>query len=106
MKASQTALLLSVAQVWAAPAAQPSVDPVYGPPGASGDLRPSPDLVGYDPSNRVPTSPSTNIPADKFELAPGQSEDRDLGLFIDLSNVKNPQPVSDSTTGPTDPGPR
>lgn len=106
MKASQASLLVCIAQAWAAPASSGVVDPVYGPPGASGSLRPSPELVGYDSSNRVPTSPSTEIPTSDFELAPGQSKDKELGLFIDLSTVKNPQPIRGGTTGPTDPGPR
>jgi hypothetical protein len=75
------------------------------PSGASGSLRGSEALLGYNPSNPV-TTESTVIPPSDFELGPGQSEDADLGLYIDLSNVQNPQPIRGGTTGPTEPGPR
>ncbi|KAI4698730.1 hypothetical protein J4E81_005341 [Alternaria sp. BMP 2799] len=75
------------------------------PSSASGSLRGSDDLQGYNPSNPVDMK-STVIPPEDFELAPGQSEDEDLGLYIDLTNVKNPQPIRGGTTGPTEPGPR
>lgn len=75
------------------------------PGGASGSLRGSEALVGFAPSNRISTE-STVIPTDEFELGPGQSDDPDLGLYIDLTNVQNPQPIRGGTTGPTDPGPR
>lgn len=78
----------------------------YGPPGASGSLRGSDAQLGYNPANPAPTSDSTVIPPDQYELAPGQTEDADLGLYIDLSTVKNPQPIRGSTDAPTDPGPR
>ena len=107
MKASQASFLLSIASAWAAPATQPQASgAVNTVPGSSGDLRPAPELVGYASSNRIPTSPSTEIPTDEFELAPGQSEDKELGVFIDLSKVENPQPIRGGNTGPTDPGPR
>jgi hypothetical protein len=75
------------------------------PSGASGSLRSSEALLGYNPSNPI-TKESTVIPPSDFELGPGQSNDADLGLYIDLSNVKNPQPIRGGTTGPTEPGPR
>ena len=75
------------------------------PSDASGSLRGTEQLLGYRPSNPV-TTESTVIPPDDFELAPGQSEDPNLGLYIDLNNVKNPQPIRGGTTGPTEPGPR
>jgi len=75
------------------------------PTGSSGSLRGSEALIGYAPSNPVSTE-TTVIPPDEFELAPGQSEDADLGLYIDLTDIKNPQPIRGGTTGPTDPGPR
>jgi hypothetical protein len=74
-------------------------------PEASGSLRGSEALIGYNPSNPVSTE-TTVIPPSDFELAPGQSEDASLGLYIDLTNVKNPQPIRGGTTGPTEPGPR
>jgi hypothetical protein len=75
------------------------------PSGAAGSLRGSEALIGYNPSNPV-TKETTVIPPNDFELGTGQSEDADLGLYIDLSNVKNPQPIRGGTTGPTEPGPR
>ncbi len=107
-----TAALLS--QVLAGPVAArvdrraadvPTVTP-YGPSGASGQLRGSEDLNGYDSSNPIDYKESTVVPADEYELAPGQSQDPDLGLYLDLSNVENPQPVRGGTKAPTDPGPR
>jgi hypothetical protein len=88
-------LPLSVPLAWALPA-----------PGPSDPLRGSESLLGYDPSSPVSKTPSTVIPPSDFELAPGQSEEAKLGLYIDLSNVKNPQPIRGGSTGPTDPGPR
>lgn len=75
------------------------------PSGASGSLRGSEALIGFASSNPISTE-STVIPPNEFELGSGQSEDPDLGLYIDLTNVKNPQPIRGGTTGPTDPGPR
>lgn len=77
-----------------------------GPPGASGSLRGSSALLGYNPSNPEPTTPSTQISPSEFQLAPGQTEDKDLGLYIDLTKVTNPQPIRGETDSPTDPGPR
>ncbi|KAF2034027.1 Bicupin, oxalate decarboxylase/oxidase [Setomelanomma holmii] len=75
------------------------------PPSASGSFRGPESLLGYDSSNPISTD-STVIPPSDFQLAPGQSEDADLGLYIDLNNVKDPQPIRGGTTGPTEPGPR
>lgn len=81
----------------------PTQTPV-GPPGSSGRLRGSKDLAGYSPSNPVDT-PDTVVPPSDFDLAPGQSQDPDLGLYLDLSDVENPQPIRGGKTAPTDPGP-
>ncbi|KAF2642529.1 Bicupin, oxalate decarboxylase/oxidase [Massarina eburnea CBS 473.64] len=115
MKLSVASFILSVAPIGAIPAPhaqRPAAlklhvrdDSDSGPPGASGSLRGSQDLVGYTDGEQIP-KPETVIPPSEFELAPGQSEDKDLGLYIDLANVKNPQPIRGGTTGPTDPGPR
>jgi len=76
----------------------------YGPSGASGSLRGNADLLGYNPANPVATQDSTVIPPDEFQLAPGQTEDPDLGLYLDLSTVENPQPIRGySSKMPTDP---
>jgi len=78
----------------------------FGPPGASGQLRGSEALIGYNPANPVETSDSTVLSPDDFQLAPGQSADPDLGFYLDLSTVENPQPIRGGTKAPTDPGPR
>ena len=75
------------------------------PTEASGSLRGSEALIGFAASNPISTE-STIIPPDEFELGIGQSADPDEGLYIDLTNVRNPQPIRGGTTGPTDPGPR
>ncbi|KAF2468460.1 Bicupin, oxalate decarboxylase/oxidase [Lindgomyces ingoldianus] len=77
-----------------------------GASGVSGSLRGPASLLGNNPSIPVPTEPTTVVPPDEFELAPGQTEDEQLGLYLDLSKVKNPQPIRGGSTGPTDPGPR
>lgn len=89
-----------------------SVDPLptqtpYGPAGSSGQLRGSEALLGYSPNNKFDEDKSTDIPPDEFELAPGQTADADLGLYLDLSTVENPQPIRGGNgKAPTDPGPR
>ncbi|KAF2116132.1 RmlC-like cupin domain-containing protein [Lophiotrema nucula] len=109
MGSVRSLLLFSLTPIWALPAPQAVESGVInppGPPGATGSLRGSEALQGYNPSNDVPTEPSTVIPPEDFEIAPGQQEDADEGLYIDFTNVKNPQPIRGGTTGPTDPGPR
>lgn len=78
----------------------------YGPSGASGSLRGPSTLAGYNPSFPVNTELPATIPKDQYQLAPGQDEDPDLGLYLDLSEVENPQPIRGGTDAPTDPGPR
>ena len=83
----------------------PTADPV-GPPGASGSLRGPTSLLGFHPVPE-PTAGSTEIPPEDFELPPGSTVDADTGLFLDMSKVKNPQPIrGGSGKDPTDPGPR
>ncbi|PSN73712.1 Bicupin, oxalate decarboxylase/oxidase [Corynespora cassiicola Philippines] len=107
MKLSQASFILSAAAVWAAPAPQSAPTPLpdpAGPPDASGSLRGTQELLGYEGPQ---PKPPTVIPSDQFELAPGQTEDENLGLYLDLTKVKNPQPIRGGDgTGPTDPGPR
>lgn len=119
MKSSLTLLnglaVISILKcAWAAPAPvrarqesgeAPTATP-YGPPGSSGSLRGNPALGGYNPANPEATQESTVIPPSDYELALGQSENADLGLYLDLSTVENPQPIRGSTNSPTDPGPR
>jgi len=62
-----------------------------GPPGSSGTLDGGPSLVGYNKA--YPTDVDTTlIPPSDFQLAPGQSEDGDLGLFLDFKGLQNFQP--------------
>lgn len=76
-----------------------------GPPGASGSPRGGLSLAGYDPAYPTPTE-STEIPKDQFGIGFNQEADPDLGLWIGLEDVKNPQPFAGSGDSPTDPGPR
>lgn len=109
MKSHIAASLFAAAAsfVHALPAPVPQAASVMpaGPPGSSGSLRGTPALLGYDPANPLSTD-TTVIPTSEFELAPGQSANANLGLFLDLSEVENPQPIRGDTQGPTDPGPR
>lgn len=87
-------------------AAFPTASPTTIPfPGAHGQVHGSQALNGYNPSNPN-NDESTVIPPTDFELAPGQSEDAGLGLFLDFDGVENFQPIRGSTSNPTDPGPR
>lgn len=85
------------------PAAEPTADPI-GPPSATGTVRGGAALRGYNAANPVATDTPQILPGD-FELAPGQTEDTDLGLYLDFNGVENFQPIRGSTDAPTDPGP-
>jgi oxalate decarboxylase family bicupin protein len=76
-----------------------------GPPGAVGSLRGGTSLAGYNPAYPTPTV-TTDIPKDDFGTGLNQDADPDLGLYIGLEGVKNPQPFAGSGDSPTDPGPR
>lgn len=78
----------------------------YGPAGASGSLRGSESLGGYQANDPVDFNLPATVPQSEYQLAPGQSEDPDLGLYLDLSTVENPQPIRGGTNAPTDSGPR
>ena len=73
-----------------------------GPPGYSGSVYGSPNFAGPD-GNPVDTADSAIV--SNYQLVPGQQENADLGLFLDLNEVQNPQPIRGSNGG-TDPGPR
>lgn len=112
-QALATALLASTS--WAMPQvtyASNTVDlvPTNAPqplaPGSQGSLRGSQSLVGYASSQSDDPIQDTVVPPSDYQLAPGQSEDPDLGLYLDLNNVLNPQPIRGGTNAPTDPGPR
>jgi len=85
---------------------QDGVATPFGPPGASGSLRGSLNLGGYQTGDPVDKSLPATVPQSEYQLAPGQTEDADLGFYLDLSTVENPQPIRGGTNAPTDPGPR
>lgn len=72
-----------------------------GPPGAVSSLSGSQDLLGPD-GNPVDVADIGTV--SDYELVPGQTEDADQGLYLDLSAIENPQPIRGSRGG-TDPGP-
>jgi hypothetical protein len=72
-----------------------------GPPGAVGSPRGSPSLAGYNPAYQIDDSEKAYIPQSDFELSEAQKEDADLGLYLDLATVKNPQPIRGSGYAPT-----
>ncbi|KAL4904302.1 hypothetical protein BDW74DRAFT_29150 [Aspergillus multicolor] len=65
-------------------------------------LHGSKELLGYSPNNKLTEQTTENI---VYTLATGQKEDADLGVYLDFTNVENPQPIR-GTKGGTDPGPR
>ena len=97
----QTELDVGTPHVGLVPTATP-----FGPPGGSGKLRGGSDLIGYAPSDPVATDAPIEPQPDSFELAAGQSEDPDLGLYLDFEGVENFQPIRGGTKRPTDAGPR
>lgn len=75
-----------------------------GPPGAQGSLYGSESLTGPD-GNPVNSADVATVPVSDYTLVPGQDENADLGLYLDLSKSQDPQPIR-GTNGGTDPGPR
>ena len=73
-----------------------------GPPGSFGSVHGFPALVGPD-GNPVDIADSAVL--SNSDLVLGQQEEADLGLYLDLSEAQNPQPIR-GTGGGTDPGPR
>ncbi|KAL4914679.1 RmlC-like cupin domain-containing protein [Aspergillus aurantiobrunneus] len=69
--------------------------------GGNPPLRGSEDLLGYSPDNQL-TGGDTEV---HYTPVPGQTDDADLGTYLDFSNTENPQPIRGSLGG-TDPGPR
>jgi hypothetical protein len=84
--------------------------PIHGAPtftkrqdtGSNPPLHGSKDLLGYSPNNKLTEQTTEDI---QYTLVPGQTEDEDLGVYLDFSNNPNPQPIRGSKGG-TDPGPR
>ena len=102
---SALAALVVVSPILAAPA------PIKRQQGSSseatsGSLRGSLGLGGYQEGDPVDKSLPATVPQDQYQLATGQTEDADLGLYLDLSKVENPQPIRGGSNAPTDPGPR
>ena len=73
-----------------------------GPPGSSGDAYGSEKFLG---PNGNPVNPADSAIVTNYDLVPGQTADADLGLYLDLEEAANPQPIRGSQGG-TDPGPR
>jgi hypothetical protein len=72
--------------------------------GVSGALYGDASLLG---GNAKPYDPKTGDSAivSNYQLVNGQEADRNLGLYLDMNGVANPQPIRGSG-GQTDPGPR
>ena len=85
----------------AAPASMPTTQ-AAGPPGATGQLY-SPEILEGPGGAPVDTGDSAIV--SHYDLVPGQQEEADIGLYLDLSAVRSPQPIR-GTNGGTDPGPR
>lgn len=73
-----------------------------GPPGSSGQVYGSEAFLGPD-GNAV--NPADSAVVTNYDLVPGQTADANLGLYLDLEEAENPQPIRGSQGG-TDPGPR
>ncbi len=73
-----------------------------GPPGGYGDVYGSEEFLGPDGN---PVNPADSAIVTNYDLVPGQTADPDLGLYLNLEEAKNPQPIRGSNGG-TDPGPR
>ncbi|KAF3391083.1 Oxalate decarboxylase OxdD [Talaromyces pinophilus] len=89
--ATLTALLLALKAVVAAPAAA-----------SSNPLRGGKNLIGYSPTNTISNENTETI---SYQLAPGQTDAADLGVYLNFDDVESPQPIRGDTGG-TDPGPR
>ena len=72
------------------------------PPYASGSLRGSDALLGYDGN---PTNPPDTSVVDNPQYVQGQHDSATLGEYLDFNEVDRPQPARGSRGG-TDPGHR
>lgn len=72
-----------------------------GPPGAMGSIY---GFSSFDGPDGNPVNPADSAIVTDYQLVPGQTEAADLGLYLDLESVPNPQPIR-GTGGGTDPGP-
>jgi hypothetical protein len=84
----------------------PDIPPDQPPglPGAQRSLYGSESLTGPD-GNPVNPADVATIPTTHYTLDPGQDDDANLGLYLDLSESPNPQPIRGSN-GKAKPGPR
>ena len=73
-----------------------------GPPGSSGSAYGSEEFLG---PNGNPVDAADSAIVTDYDLVPGQTANADLGLYLNLEEAKNPQPIRGSAGG-TDPGPR
>lgn len=87
-----TTLLLALEAVVAAPAAAASSKPLRG----------GENLIGYSPTNTISNENTETI---SYQLAPGQTDAADLGVYLNFDDVESPQPIRGDMGG-TDPGPR
>lgn len=71
-------------------------------PAFSNPLRGGENLIGYSPTNTISNENTETI---SYQLAPGQTDTADLGVYLDFDGVENPQPIRGNTGG-TNPGPR
>jgi quercetin dioxygenase-like cupin family protein len=83
-----------------------NVDAAVPPPpsasAAAAGLRGPVSLLGYGTGNKLTTE---NTDAITYKLVPGQTDNANLGTYLDFENTPNPQPIR-GTKGGLDPGPR
>ncbi|KAL3472544.1 RmlC-like cupin domain-containing protein [Aspergillus californicus] len=70
--------------------------------GGNPPLRGSEDLLGYSSSNQLTGQTTEDV---TYTLAAGQTDDADLGTYLDFSDTEYPQPIR-GTKGGTNPGPK
>jgi hypothetical protein len=70
--------------------------------GPATGLRGTEALLGYSPGSKLTTENTDAVP---HQLVPGQTDNANLGTFLDFENNPSPQPIRGSKGG-TDPGPR
>ncbi|PYH48075.1 putative oxalate decarboxylase [Aspergillus saccharolyticus JOP 1030-1] len=74
----------------------------HGAPTNNPPLRGSEDLLGYSSSNTLSSQTTEDIP---YTPVDGQTDDADLGVYLNFEGSASPQPIRGNTGG-TDPGPR
>lgn len=84
------------------PVLLPLVGAAPAPKGSNPPLKGSEDLVGYSPTEKIPSGPKPDL---KYTLLPAQTQDPKIGEYLNFENVESPQPIRGDTGG-DDPGPR